>query len=117
MAYPTAEKIVVEAHGVSVALGVAAVEHLADFGGQAAGEPFVGVDLKYPGMRRLRDGPILEIGMIDKLPLDQPATAQAANEVRRVVGRERIGHENLVGHLTDRFDALADIVRFVAAGN
>ena len=67
-------------------------------------------------MGGLGDGPVLEVGVIDELPLDDPAAACPADDLQRVVGREGIGHENLVGHLADRFDARADLVRLVLAG-
>ena len=91
-------------------------ENPADLGGQLLGEPFVGIDDHHPGMCGLRHGPVDEVAVVDVLPPDNATAVDLTDDIERSVGRAGVGHEDLVGDITNRLDARADILSLVLAG-
>src|SRR4051812_11052592 len=66
-------------------------------------------------MPRLRNRPVLEVGRVDVLSLNDTASADVANDIERAVGRTRISDEDFVCNCLHRFNASADVPPLILA--
>src|SRR5690606_22047864 len=87
MADRVAKIVVVTSDAVGVDLWVVALDVGPQLAGKLGSDPLVGVEYQHPRVRGLGNRPILEIGRVDILALDDSAAAHAPHDVEGAIAR------------------------------